>query len=72
MAESYTVSTYILTNRGISSAAQGQVSVDYIGYTFTNAQLISYEGLPTALNFGLPHRPMAETDALNPIRRSVR
>ena len=53
--ESYTVSTYILRRtRGISSAAQGQVSVDYVGYTFSNAQLISYEGLPTALNFGLP------------------
>ena len=53
--ESYTVSTYILRrSRGISSASQGQVSVNYVGYTFTTAQLIAFEGLPTALNFGLP------------------
>ena len=73
--ESYTVSTYILRRtRGISSAAQGQVSVDYIGYTFTNEQLISYEGLPTALNFGLPStgRWLKRTPSINSTQRPVK
>ena len=53
--EAYSVSQFVLSrNRGISSAAQGVVSVGYVGYQFTSAQLQAHEGLPFALNFGLP------------------
>lgn len=53
--EAYFVSQFVLQrSRGISSASQGQVATDYVGYQFTAAQLISSEGLPSALNFGLP------------------
>jgi len=53
--EAYSISQFVLRrNRGISSAAQGQVSVGYVGYQFTKAQLESIEGLPVALDFGLP------------------
>ena len=53
--EAYNVSQFILQrSRGISSASQGQVSVGYVGYQFTAAQLRTSEGLPSALNFGLP------------------
>lgn len=52
--ESYTVSTYILRrSRGISSAAQGEISIAYVGHTFSKAQLAG-EGVPSNLNFGLP------------------
>ena len=53
--EAYSVSQFVLSrNRGIRSAAQGTVSVSYVGYQFTAAQLQTHEGLPSALNFGLP------------------
>jgi len=52
--ESYTVSTYILRrSRGISSAAQGKISIAYVGHTFSKAQLAG-EGVPSDLSFGLP------------------
>ena len=53
--EAYSVSQFVLQrDRGISSAAQGTISVSYVGYQFTAAQLISFEGLPATLSFGLP------------------
>ncbi len=65
--EAYSVSQFVLRrSRGISSSATEDVevggvptagpsvSVSYVGYTFTLAQLISAEGLPSELRFGTP------------------
>jgi hypothetical protein len=53
--EAYSVSQYVLRrSRSIRSQAQGQISVGYVGYQFTEAQLRTHEGLPTSLRFALP------------------
>jgi hypothetical protein len=54
--EAYTLSQYILRRtRSVHTNAKGKISIDYVGYQFTLAELIEFEDFPASgLRFATP------------------